>query len=119
THRIVARGVGYVPEDREIFARLTVAENLELAARTDHPDRQLVDRLFPELGERARQAAGTLSGGQQQMVALARVLQNENRLLLVDEPTKGLAPRVVGEVADAIALAAQRVPVLLVERDLR
>src|SRR5581483_2249909 len=92
THRIVARGVGYVPEDREIFARLTVAENLELAARTDHPDRQLVDRLFPELGERARQAAGTLSGGQQQMVALARVLQNENRLLLVDEPTKGLAP---------------------------
>ena len=119
THRIVARGVGYVPEDREIFARLTVAENLELAARTDHPDRQLVDRLFPELGERARQAAGTLSGGQQQMVALARVLQNENRLLLVDEPTKGLAPRVVGEVADAIALAAQRVPVLLVEQDLR
>lgn len=119
THRIVARGVGYVPEDREVFARLTVAENLRLAVRTDRPRYDVVDQLFPDLGGRARQLAGTLSGGQQQMLALARVLLNDNRVLLVDEPTKGLAPRVVGEVAEALAVAAQRVPVLLVEQDLR
>ena len=119
THRIVARGVGYVPEDREVFASLTVAENLQLAARTDRPHYDLVHQLFPELGSRALQLAGTLSGGQQQMLALARALLNDNRLLLVDEPTKGLAPRVVGEVADALAVAAQRVPMLLVEQDLR
>ena len=119
THRIVARGVGYVPEDREVFARLSVAENLQLAARGSSPRYDVVDQLFPELRSRARQMAGTLSGGQQQMLALARVLLNDNRLLLVDEPTKGLAPRVVGEVAEALAVAAQRVPVLLVEQDLR
>lgn len=119
THRIVARGVGYVPEDREVFARLTVAENLQLAARGGSTHYDLVDQLFPELRSRARQLAGTLSGGQQQMLALARALLNDNRLLLVDEPTKGLAPRVVGEVAAALAVAAQRVPVLLVEQDLR
>ena len=119
THRIVAGGVGYVPEDREVFTRLTVAENLQLAARGDDPRYDFVHQLFPELLSRARQAAGTLSGGQQQMLALARVLLNDNRLLLVDEPTKGLAPRVVGEVAEALATAAQRVPVLLVEQNLR
>lgn len=119
THRIVARGVGFVPEDREVFARLTVAENLQLAARTAHPDYDLVDALFPDLLSRGRQLAGTLSGGQQQMLALARALLNENQLLLVDEPTKGLAPRVVSEVAEALAVAAQLTPMLLVEQDLR
>jgi len=119
THRIVQRGVGYVPEDREVFGALTVAENLRLAERDDRPRRDLVDRLFPDLVERRAQRAGTLSGGQQQMVSLARALVNENRLLLVDEPTKGLAPRIVDEVAAALAEAAKTVPILLVEQNLQ
>jgi branched-chain amino acid transport system ATP-binding protein len=119
THRIVRRGIGYVPEDREVFAKLTVAENLRLAERGDRPHRQLVAELFPDLTARASQLAGTLSGGQQQMVSLARALINTNRLLLVDEPTKGLAPIVVGEVTDALADAARTVPILLVEQNLQ
>jgi len=119
THRIVQRGVGYVPEDREVFAGLTVAENLRLAERgTAEPAYDAVFELFPDLRGRLRQQAGTLSGGQQQMVALARVLLAENRLLLVDEPTKGLAPQVVGEVAQVLEQVAQTVPVLLVEQNL-
>jgi branched-chain amino acid transport system ATP-binding protein len=118
THQIVRRGVGYVPEDREIFAGLSVAENLRLAARDDDPAYDLVHELFPELHTRRRQAAGTLSGGQQQMLALGRALLNRNRLLLIDEPTKGLAPRVVTELADALARAAEVAPVLLVEQNL-
>jgi branched-chain amino acid transport system ATP-binding protein len=118
THRIVQRGVGYVPEDREVFAGLTVAENLKLAIRTSAPRRELVETLFPELVQRAQQRAGTLSGGQQQMVSLARALINPNRLLLVDEPTKGLAPKIVGEVTEALAEAARTTPILLVEQNL-
>lgn len=120
THRIVRRGIGYVPENREVFGGLSVAENLALARRKgDRGDRdELVADLFPDLAARAGQAAGTLSGGQQQMVALARALLNDNRALLVDEPTKGLAPRVVDEVAAALARAAEQVPILLVEQDL-
>ncbi|WP_374761019.1 ABC transporter ATP-binding protein [Microbacterium sp. zg.B185] len=118
THRIVQRGVGYVPEDREVFAKLTVAENLALAERQRNPRRDYVDALFPDLVQRRDQMAGTLSGGQQQMVSVARALLNDNQLLLVDEPTKGLAPRVVAEVTDALAEASKIVPILLVEQNL-
>jgi branched-chain amino acid transport system ATP-binding protein len=118
THRLVRSGLGYVPEDRCVFGGLTVAENLRLAERGSDPDYDTVHTLFPELRERAGQRAGTLSGGQQQMVALARVLLNRNRLLLVDEPTKGLAPAVVTAVASVLARVAERVPVLLVEQNL-
>ncbi len=119
THRIVQRGIGYVPEDREVFATLTVAENLKLAERDASPRREFVAELFPDLVERSSQLAGTLSGGQQQMLSLARALVNTNKLLLVDEPTKGLAPIIVGEVATALAEAAKTVPVLLVEQNLQ
>ena len=118
THRIVQRGVGYVPEDREVFAGLTVAENLALAERQREPRREFVAELFPDLVARREQRAGTLSGGQQQMVSVARALLNDNRLLLVDEPTKGLAPKIVTEVADALAEASRTVPMLLVEQNL-
>lgn len=118
THEIVARGVGYVPENREIFASLTVAENLAIATRTPTPELDRVHALFPELRVRARQIAGTLSGGQQQMLAIGRALINDNRLLLIDEPTKGLAPRVVTEVAAALQVASRDTPILLVEQDL-
>jgi len=118
THKLVRRGLGYVPEDRGIFGGLTVADNLRLAERDAAPDYDTVYQLFPELKQRARQRAGTLSGGQQQMVAIARILLNRNRLLLVDEPTKGLAPKLVTEVADVVARVAQTVPILLVEQNL-
>ncbi|MEW2493400.1 ABC transporter ATP-binding protein [Streptomyces nodosus] len=120
THALVRRGIGYAPEDRGVFAALTVAENLRLAERpgAGEPAYDLVHELFPELGQRARQAAGTLSGGQQQMVAIARTLLNGNRLIIADEPTKGLAPKVVTEVAQVLERAAQAVPILLVEQNL-
>ncbi len=118
THKIVQQGIGYVPEDREVFSKLTVAENLRLAERDSSPRRDFVADLFPDLVARSGQLAGTLSGGQQQMLSLGRALINHNKLLLVDEPTKGLAPIIVGEVADALAEAAKTVPVLLVEQNL-
>jgi branched-chain amino acid transport system ATP-binding protein len=121
THKVARRGIGYVPEDREVFSRLTVEENLRLAERRPGADperRALVEELFPDLVARREQMAGTLSGGQQQMVALARVLVNDNRLLLVDEPTKGLAPRVVDQVVEALEVISRTVPVLLVEQNL-
>ncbi|HMM95966.1 ABC transporter ATP-binding protein [Phycicoccus sp.] len=117
-HRIVAGGVGYVPEDREVFGGLTVEENLRLVDPDAGADAPIVRELFPDLVDRRAQRAGTLSGGQQQMVALARVLLRENDLLLVDEPTKGLAPKLVTEVADVLARVATTTPVLLVEQNL-
>jgi branched-chain amino acid transport system ATP-binding protein len=118
THRIVQRSVGYVPEDRDVFTGLTVAENLRLAERDASPRYDLVYELFPELEQRAQQRAGTLSGGQQQMVAIARALLNDNRVLLVDEPTKGLAPALVAEVARVLERLAELTTVLLVEQNL-
>ena len=118
THAIVRRGVGYVPENRDVFAGLTVEENLRLAERGGNGRYDLVYDLFPELRERGRQRAGTLSGGQQQMVAIARALLNHNGLLLIDEPTKGLAPLLVTEVAAALERAAELATILLVEQNL-
>lgn len=116
--RTVREGVGYVPEDREVFGGLTVDENLRLVGRDIGADAPVVAELFPDLVNRHAQKAGTLSGGQQQMVALARVLLRDNRLLLVDEPTKGLAPKLVTEVADVLARVAETAPILLVEQNL-
>ncbi len=118
THRIVRRGVGYVPEDRDVFAGLTVEENLRLAVRNGSARYGLVYDLFPELEQRARQRAGTLSGGQQQMVAIARALLNPSRLLLIDEPTKGLAPALVSHVAQVLEQIAKTETALLVEQNL-
>jgi len=118
THRIVQRGLGYVPEDRDVFAGLTVEENLKLSVRNGAARYDLVYELFPELKRRARQRAGTLSGGQQQMVAIARALLNPNRLLLIDEPTKGLAPALVADVARLLERIAETETALLVEQNL-
>jgi branched-chain amino acid transport system ATP-binding protein len=118
THKIVQMGLGYVPEDREIFSSLTVKENLALAGRDAKPNYELVYSIFPELLTRTSQRAGTLSGGQQQMVAIARALLNQNKILVIDEPTKGLAPKLVTEVANALAQVADYSTMLLVEQNL-
>jgi branched-chain amino acid transport system ATP-binding protein len=118
THEIVRLGIGYVPEDREIFSTLTVKENLALAERGKNPNYELVFSLFPELKTRSQQRAGTLSGGQQQMVAISRSLLNNNQLLIIDEPTKGLAPKLVGEVAESLSRVAGTSTMLLVEQNL-
>jgi len=115
THAVVTRGIGYVPENREVFGSLTVAENLTLAARTPPPG----PRPRPPAVPRAARAGEAGRGhAVRRPAAAARALLNDNTVLLVDEPTKGLAPRIVAEVAAALRVAAARTPVLLVEQDL-
>ena len=122
-HAIVARGVAHVPEGRRIFNRLTVRENLTMGAylRNDPGIAADLDRvfaLFPRLAERITQVAGTLSGGEQQMLAIGRALMANPRLLLLDEPSMGLAPVLVEQIFDTISdINRQGMTILLVEQN--
>jgi branched-chain amino acid transport system ATP-binding protein len=128
TEAIVSRGISLVPEARRIFGRMTVWENLTMGAYTRRREspaelQQDLDRvygLFPRLRERATQKGGTLSGGEQQMLAMARVLRMGSRLLLLDEPSEGLAPVIVQRIGEIIRqIKAQGVAVLLVEQNVK
>lgn len=121
TYEVADAGVGWIPEERRIFGRLTVEENVRAAVPSRGQVPAALERVydrFPILGERAGQRAGTLSGGQQQMLAIARGLVGDNDLLLVDEPSEGLAPQIVTDVGQALLETARSIPVLLVEQKL-
>lgn len=102
SHKIARLGIGLVPEGRRCFTNLTVSENLIAAARPGHWDIERVTQLFPKLAERRNQSAATLSGGEQQMLAIARALMTNPKLLILDEATEGLAPMIRSEIWNAI-----------------
>lgn len=119
---IAAQGIGYVPENRAIFHALTVEENLKIAERKKgdlarHAD--LIFGLFPDLKRLIKLSAGQLSGGQQQMLAIARALVPENRLLLIDEPSEGLAPILIEQLMESIRSLSAHTTILLVEQNFR
>ncbi|MEY2468420.1 MAG: branched-chain amino acid transport system ATP-binding protein [Actinomycetota bacterium] len=121
-HKLVARGIGHAPEGRGMFPGMTVVENLEMGAylHKGKPTKEFdrVFTLFPRLKERAKQAAGTLSGGEQQMVSIGRALMSAPKLLLLDEPSMGLAPRLVAQIFSIVAeINAQGTTILLVEQN--
>ena len=122
-HEIVRRGVAHVPEGRKVFPRFTVLENLQIGGysrsiRLLAPDLDFVYRMFPRLHERQKQYAGTLSGGEQQMLAIGRALMAKPKLLLLDEPSMGLAPKIVEQILENIRVINQSgVTVLLVEQN--
>jgi branched-chain amino acid transport system ATP-binding protein len=123
SYEIAHRGIGYVPEDRAIFPTLTVEQNLILGIKAGKKaTRWCMDdtfRLFPRLEERAKTPAGALSGGEQQMLTVCRTLMGDPDLIMVDEPTEGLAPQMVERVADLLRnIAERRISILLVEQKL-
>ncbi len=123
-HEVVARGIAHVPENRRLFPRLTAEENLRMGAFTSrHAYRQRLDQvyaLFPRLKERRNQVAGTLSGGEQQMCAIGRALMSGPKLLLLDEPSAGLAPVVVQSIFELVRrICSEGYTVLIVEQNIR
>jgi branched-chain amino acid transport system ATP-binding protein len=126
THKIARMGLAYVPAERHLFPQMSVSDNLALGAFPHHPDHEteaLVFEVFPRLAERRKQDAGTMSGGEQQMLAVARALMSSPKVLMLDEPTTGLAPRLAREAYEALAklrdagltlvVAEQQVPLAL------